>query len=153
MDEADDRNVDSILCVGDDSGNIHCFLDGSFPLGSFQFNTSNPTVSISKDSKEPIFFAHLSTSAGATDVPPAIVRLPLLRRRIVRDVARTSTSARELAWYVLRSVKEMRTTWYGSESQSGAREMGTKWVAALELKQKNQFGRTSLLCSQVDRHQ
>jgi anaphase-promoting complex subunit 4 len=143
LDEVDDRNIDSILCAGDDMGNIHCFLDGSFPLGTLLFNTNHATASLFKDPEKPIFFVHHRTDASATDVAPTLVKLPLLEGRIVRDVARTSSAVRELAWYIMRSVKEMRTAWFGSELQSGARELGPKWVKALEIKQKDQFGRKS----------
>jgi anaphase-promoting complex subunit 4 len=143
LDEVDDRNTDSILCVGDDMGNIHCFLDGSFPLGALSFNTNHATASLFKDSEKPMFFAHIRRGAQATDLVPTIVKLPLLESRVVRDVARTSSAVRELTWYIMRSLKEMRTSWFGSDFQSGARELGPKWIKTLEIKQKDQFGRTS----------
>ena len=39
-------------------------------------------------------------------------------------------------------VKEMRHVWFGSDTHAGARELGPKWIRALETKQKDQFGRT-----------
>jgi hypothetical protein len=62
--------------------------------------------------------------------------MPLLSTRKARDFARLSSTARELVWYLIRIVKEMREAWYGSENQTGARELGPKWVRALEAKQK-----------------
>lgn len=142
LDEVDDRNTNSILCAGDDMGNIHCFLDGSFPLGTFLFNTNFPIASIYKKPGEPTFSANLRTAEIGTFLAPTIVDMALLKRRSVRDVARTSSTARELTWYIMRCVKEMQKFWYGQDPQSGARTMGPKWVEALEKKQ-TQFGRTS----------
>jgi anaphase-promoting complex subunit 4 len=146
LDERDDRNDDSVLCACDDMGNVHCFLDGSFPLGTFPFNTNNATGSLFKDAKKPIFYTHIrSSSSSGTDLAPTIVKVPLLEQRIVRDVARTCSAAKELTWYVMRSIKEMRTAWCGSEYQNGAKEVGHKWIVTLETKQRDQFGRTSQL--------
>lgn len=142
LDEVDDRNTDSILCVGDDMGNIHCFLDGSFPLGTFLFNTNFPIASMYKKPDEPTFSINIRTAETGTCLAPTIIDMTLLKRRGVRDVARTSSTARELIWYIMRCVKEMQKFWYGQDLQSGAQTMGPKWVEALEKKQ-TQFGRTS----------
>ena len=142
LDEVDDRNTNSILCVGDDMGNIHCFLDGSFPLGTFLFNTNFPIASMYKKPDEPSFSINIRTAKTGTCLAPMIVDMALLKRRSVRDVARTSSTARELMWYIMRCVKEMQKFWYGQDLQGGARTMGPKWVEALEKKQ-TQFGRTS----------
>jgi len=142
LDEVDDRNTNSLLCAGDDMGNIHCFLDGSFPLGTFLFNTNFPIASLCKKSDEPTFSINIRTGETATCLAPTIVEMTLMKRRSVRDVARTSSTARELTWYIMRCVKEMQKFWYGQDLQCGARTMGPKWVEALEKKQ-TQFGRTS----------
>jgi anaphase-promoting complex subunit 4 len=142
LDEVDDRNTNSILCAGDDMGNIHCFLDGSFPLGTFLFNTNFPIASLYKKPDDPTFSINIRTAETGTCLAPTIVDMTLLKRRSVRDVARTSSTARELTWYIMRSVKEMQKFWYGQDLQGGARTMGPKWVEALEKKQ-TQFGRTS----------
>lgn len=123
-------------------GNIHCFLDGSFPLGTFLFNTNFPIASMYKKSDEPTFSINIRTAETGTCLAPTIVDMTLMRRRSVRDVARTSSTARELTWYIMRCVKEMQKFWYGQDLQGGARTMGPKWVEALEKKQ-TQFGRTS----------
>lgn len=68
------------------------------------------------------------------------MNLPLLQSRIVRDIARVTSSMRELMWYTMRVVKEMRAIWFGSDTNGGARELGPKWLRALETRQKNQFG-------------
>lgn len=141
LDEADDRNTNSILCAGDDMGNIHCFLDGSFPLGTLLFNTNFPIASLYKKPDEPTFSINIRTAETGTSLAPTIVDMTLLKGRNVRNVARTSSTARELTWYIMRCVKEMQKFWYGQDSQGSARTMGPKWVEALEKKQ-TQFGRT-----------
>lgn len=45
----------------------------------------------------------------------------------------------------MRVVKEMRSIWFGCETNSGAREWGPRWVRSLETKQKEQYGRKSAL--------
>ena len=142
LDEVDDRNMNSMLCAGDDMGNIHCFLDGSFPLGTFLFNTNFPIASMYKKPDEPTFSINIRTTEIGTCLAPTIVDMTLLKRRSVRDVARTCSTARELTWYIIRCVKEMQKFWYGQDLQGGARTMGPKWIEALEKKQ-TQFGRKS----------
>jgi len=137
--EADDRNTNSVLCAGDDMGNIHCFLDGSFPLGTFLFNTNFPIASMYKKPGEPTFSINIRTAETGTCLTPTVVDMSLLKRRSVRDVARTSSTARELTWYIIRCVKEMQKFWFGQDLQGGARTVGPKWVEALERKQ-TQFG-------------
>lgn len=123
-------------------GNIHCFLDGSFPLGTFLFNTNFPVASLHKKPDEPTFSINIRTAETGTCLAPTIVDMTLMKRRSIRDVARTSSTARELTWYIMRCVKEMQKFWYGQDLQGGARTMGPKWAEALEKKQ-TQFGRTS----------
>lgn len=142
LDEVDDRNTNGILCAGDDMGNIHCFLDGSFPLGTFLFNTNFPIATLCKKPDDPTFSVNIRTAETGTCLTPTIVDMTLMKRRGVRDVARTSSTARELTWYIMRCVKEMQKFWYGQDLQGGARTMGPKWVEALEKKQ-TQFGRMS----------
>lgn len=141
-DEADDRNTNSILCAGDDMGNIHCFLDGSFPIGTFLFNTNFPIANMYKKPDEPTFSINIRTAETGTCLAATVVDMALLKRRNVRDVARTSSTARELTWYIIRCVKEMQKFWFGQDLQGGARTVGPKWVGALEKKQM-QFGRRS----------
>lgn len=139
-----DANMNSILAIADDLGHIHCFLDGSFPLGAMQILPDASVTSVFKDPKLPVFLAHLQRSAensGRTDLQPVTIDVPLLKTRKPRDLANLSSTARELVWYVARVVKEMRAMWFGSDTFSGARELGPKWIRALESKQKDQFGR------------
>ncbi|KIK71029.1 hypothetical protein GYMLUDRAFT_150173 [Collybiopsis luxurians FD-317 M1] len=140
IDEVDDTNLDSILCVADRSGQIACFLDGTYPLGSFSLSKSKSTVaSLFKHPKCPILLVHPTYGESSTDLLPTHVSLSLLEERKVRDFARLSTSARELCWYVLRVIEEMRAAWLGSETATGARELGPKWIKAYEAKQRDQY--------------
>ncbi|KAJ7169881.1 anaphase-promoting complex, cyclosome, subunit 4-domain-containing protein [Mycena filopes] len=143
LDVADDANVDSILVATDDAGHIHCFLDGSYPLGPVALGPNLLIPSLFKMPKRPLFIAYpQETVQGAkrTDLSPVHVQLPMLDDRQVRDMARISSSSRELVWYCIRVVKEMRAVWFGSEMLSGARELGPKWIRALEKRQREQFG-------------
>lgn len=136
--------MNNLLVVADDLGNLHWFLDGSYPLGAVQLSPGASTASLFKDPKQPIFLAHPQKSvdnAIFTELRPISVELPLLKTRKPRDLAKLSSTTRELVWYVMRVVKEMRAVWFGSNTLSGARELGPKWIRALESKQKEQFGR------------
>lgn len=149
LDVADDANVDSILAVTDDTGRIHCFLDGSYYLGPISLGPNLLIPSLLKLPKLPVFVVHPQETVhgtNITDLPPVYVRLPMLEDRQIRDMARVSSSSRELVWYCMRVVKEMRAVWFGSESLTGARELGPKWIRALEKRQREQFGRR-LPCS------
>ncbi|KAJ7293596.1 anaphase-promoting complex, cyclosome, subunit 4-domain-containing protein [Mycena rebaudengoi] len=143
LDVADDANMDSILAVADNTGHVHFFLDGSYYLGPIALGPNVLLPSLYKHPKYPLFVAHpRRTFDGrlSTDLAPTYLRLSLLDDRRVRDMARLSSSSRELVWYCIRVVKEMRAGWFGSETFSGARELGPKWIRALEKKQREQFG-------------
>lgn len=148
LDPVDDANKNSLLAVADDLGHIHCFLDGCYPLGPILLAPPSSVSSLFKHPRRLSFFAHPrmpTTDTFLTDLFPITVRLPLLDQRNVRDLAKLSSTARELIWYAMRVVKEMRTIWFGSETLSGARELGPKWTQALEMKQRDQFGRKLFL--------
>ena len=143
LDEVDETNVNSILGVSDNQGNLHCFLDGSYSLGSISTEIKCSLMPVHRINQE-LYFAHTQTHDSGrifTSLQPAFIQVPLLKQRIVRDVARVSSSTRELVWYSIRLVKEMRAAWFGSETLSGARAQGPKWVRALEVRQRDQFGR------------
>ncbi|KAG5652103.1 hypothetical protein H0H81_006323, partial [Sphagnurus paluster] len=142
-DGADETSINSLLVISDDEGHLHCFLDGSFPLGTINLGSDLCAKSLFKDPKRPAFFAHLSTtpdSIAGTFLEPTVADIPLLGERHPRDLAKLSSTARELTWYTMRVIKEMHTTWFGSEAFSGARDIGPKWIQALEAKQKDQYG-------------
>ncbi|EMD42038.1 hypothetical protein CERSUDRAFT_42528 [Gelatoporia subvermispora B] len=142
LDEDDNLNLDSVLAVSLDSGHLHCFVDGSFPLGAIALPDNHSVVSLVKT--QDLLCAHLAPSdslqPSSVALHPCIIQVPHLTQRALRDVARVSSSARELTWYTMRVVKEMRATWFGSESQGGVRELGPKWMRALEKRQKEDFG-------------
>ncbi|EPT04312.1 hypothetical protein FOMPIDRAFT_125581 [Fomitopsis schrenkii] len=140
LDEADLTNMDSVLAVADDAGHLHCFLDGSYPLGIIaSMAPCIASMSLAKDND--LLFAHPRfTDPKMTSLRPAVIHLPYLRRRALRDVARVSSSVRELVWYAMRVIKDMRAAWFGGEAQSGARELGPKWIRALETRMKDEFG-------------
>lgn len=143
-DGAGDGNLDSILAIADDLGHVRCFLDGTYPLGAIALSPETSTPSVFKHPKHPIFLAHsqkLIDNTVTTELQPTVIELPLLRTRKPRDLAKLSSVTRELVWYTIRVVKEMRAVWFGSDSSSGARELGPKWIRALETKQRDQFGR------------
>ena len=137
--------MDSVLAVADDAGHLHCFLDGSYPLGIIAAMAPCITsMSLAKD--EDMLFAHPRfTDPKMTSLRPAVIHLPYLQQRTLRDVARVSSSVRELVWYAMRVVKDMRAAWFGGEAQSGARELGPKWIRALETRMKDEFGRRCIL--------
>lgn len=145
LDEVDLTNMDSVLAVADDAGHLHCFLDGSYPLGIIAaMAPCIASMSLAKDND--LLFAHPRfTDPKMTSLRPAVIHLPYLRRRALRDVARVSSSVRELVWYAMRVVKDMRAAWFGGDAQSGARELGPKWIRALESRMKEEFGRECIL--------
>ena len=151
-DDAGDANVNSMLAIADDMGHVQCFLDGSYPLGTIPLRPGTSTPSLFKHPKHPIFLAHpqkCTKNAVTTELQPTVIELPLLRTRKPRDLAKLSSTTRELVWYATRVVREMRAVWFGSDIFSGARELGPKWIRALETKQKDQFGRE---CGSCDRY-
>ena len=144
LDEIDDANVNSILVVSDDAGSIYTFLDGSYPLGVIELGSPCSVLSLHKH-EDAALFLHTqilaSNNIRYTATRPTTIQVPFLGPRFHRDLARASSTCRELAWYAMRVVKEMRAAWFGSQSQTGARELGPNWVKILERKQKEQFGR------------
>lgn len=145
LDEADTSNLDSVLMVVDNFGRIFSYLDGHFPLGFIALGNEADFVSAVKHPSRPLFIGQprvMSKGSTQINLTPAIVEMPLLSQRKSRDLAKLSTTAREIVWYIMRSVKEMREAWCGSETNAGARELGPKWVKSLETKQREQYGRT-----------
>ena len=130
--KSDDPKVNSILVVSDDTGYMHCFLDGTYPLGAIFVRARSMTASLWKDLSNPVFFAHQCSQTGGTTLHPTRVELPLLSVRIPRDMARISTTARELLWYTMRVLDEMHVAWLGSGTQIGAREPGIRWLKSLD---------------------
>ncbi|KAG7099237.1 hypothetical protein E1B28_001101 [Marasmius oreades] len=143
VDEVDETNVNSLLTAAGSNGDIHFFLDGAYPIGAVVLGAKTSITTLFKDPKLPVIYVHPQVSVAAknlTDLRPTIIHLPLLEQRDVRDFAKLSTTARELAWYIMRVINEMRSAWMGSETSSGARELGPRWLRALVTKQREQFG-------------
>lgn len=129
--------------MSDDDGQVHIFLQGCYPLGSFLVADKSTTTSLLKSSTSSTMFAHQLrdiNGMNATSSVPSTVRLPLLDKRMPMDVAKASTVARELLWYIIRVVDEMRTAWQGSNTQTSARDQGAKWLRSLEALQDNKLG-------------
>ena len=146
MDEIDDSNENSLLVVGNDMGYLNCFLDGSFPLGSISLGEGLAVSSLTKHPTCPVLHAHLFNPSSSNPsmnilLRPVVVTIPLLERRQLRDLAKLSSTTRELVWYVICVVQEMHIVWCGSGASSGAQELGSRFIQALESKQKEQFGR------------
>ncbi|PFH54494.1 hypothetical protein AMATHDRAFT_134140 [Amanita thiersii Skay4041] len=138
--DMEESSINSILVASDDSGGLHCFLDGTFQLGPVSLRAQLTISSLTKLSGRPVFLAHLLDEASRTDLKPSLVELPLLSGQKFRNLAMLSSTARELVWYIMRAVKEMKTLWFGGETVNGARELGPKWVRGLEEKQREQYG-------------
>ncbi|CAK5280536.1 unnamed protein product [Mycena citricolor] len=144
LDVVEEPNTGSLLAVSDSSGYVHFFLDGSYHLGAIFVGSVANIPALSKISTRPLFVSHSQISVNKdvqrTELLPRFIEMPTLEERHTRDMARLSTSARELVWYCMRAVKDMRTSWFGSDMLSGAREIGPKWIQALEKRQRDQFG-------------
>ncbi len=143
-DEQDDTNTNSILAVADTLGFVHMYLEGTYRMGPVYIPRGKHFPRSFYKHRE-YFFPHIGpitpNSDGAVGLFPHIIKLPYLPGRHLRDVARASTAALDLLSYALRVVKDMRAVWFGSETQVGARELGPKWVQALNSRQATAFGR------------
>ncbi|KAG9314377.1 anaphase-promoting complex, cyclosome, subunit 4-domain-containing protein [Chiua virens] len=137
------EDEDSLLTMVDGRGVLHCFLDGSHFLGSVALPDGLPSVTSFKHPSKPLIFLHpqpLNSDLLLTGMQPLVVDIPLLATPRVRDFARLSSAARELTWYLMRVINEVRDGWFGSESFTGARDIGIKWVQALERRLREQYG-------------
>ena len=132
LEDSNKSDDSTILVVSDDTGRIHCFLDGSYPLGAILIREDSTTSSLRSDPQNPVFFAHQRSRVCGTTLIPTHVELPLLSTRIPRDLAKTSTTARELLWYAMRVLNEIHVVWFGSGAQIGAREPGIRWLKLLD---------------------
>jgi len=134
----DNFTTKTILLATDNHGHVFPFLDGLYPLGVISFGFEY-LLGLAKHQSKYIFTGQPNFKLGSvmqTWIKPTTFTLPLLATRKARDLAKLSSTTRELMWYLVRVVKEMKDSWCGSESQTGAREFGMKWIRALEEKQK-----------------
>ena len=135
----DNLTLRSILLAVDNKGHIFPFLDGIYPLGIISVGKECGFLEFVKHPSRHTFMGQIQYTLGSstrTELKPMILTMPLLSTRKARDLAKLSSTAKELVWYLIRVVKEMREAWYGSESQTGAREFGPRWIRGLEAKQK-----------------
>ncbi|KAF9229304.1 hypothetical protein BS17DRAFT_689834 [Gyrodon lividus] len=133
---------DSILALIDGRGVLHCFLDGSYFIGSVTPTDGLRSATLFKHPHEPLLLLHPQNSDSdplSTGMQPLSVDIPLLATAQVRDFARLSSAARELTWYIMRVINEVRESWFGWESITGARDIGIKWVQALERRLREQY--------------
>ncbi|KAF9241365.1 anaphase-promoting complex, cyclosome, subunit 4-domain-containing protein, partial [Melanogaster broomeanus] len=137
------EDEDSLLALIDKRGVLHCFLDGSYFIGSITLADGLPSATLFKHPSEPLLLLHPQNPDSdqlVTGVQPLSVDIPLLATTKVRDFARLSSAARELTWYIMRVFNEVRESWFGSASLTGARDIGLKWVQALERRLREQYG-------------
>lgn len=136
-------NYDSMVVAADDHCQCHFFLDATYPLGSFSVGEveNGMTAYISSLTPAPvgeITFYHTSYQVGdkvMTSTVPRLADLAPLRSPQTREVAKASSAARDLAWYMLRAMDEMRNTWIG-EQGDGAHAIGPKWIKEIETRQR-----------------
>lgn len=131
----------------DNAGQIHSFWDGSYSLGVVRLATGYTAKTIAKHPSQSVLYVNTmkvdSVKSEATTLVPITMKLPLMDDKMTRKVAETSTTARELVWYTMRTVKEMRKAWFGGDGSDGAREANASWVRSFHERQA-QFGR--MLC-------
>jgi anaphase-promoting complex subunit 4 len=151
-------NYDSLVIAADDQNRCHFFMDATYPLGSVTIGevvegVTCQVASLINLSSRSTVLTHVTYQIheqGNTNLVPVAVDLTALRSIHAREVAKASSAARELAWYMLRVLEEMRTTWIGSsEHGEGARNLGPKWVKELEAKQRAHGDGNSLFWSDI----
>lgn len=149
-------NYDSLVIAADDKCRCHFFMDATYPLGSLAIGqivggVTCQIVSLMSLPFRSAILAHVTYQVheqGNTNLVPVAADLTALRSPHAREVAKASSAARELAWYMLRVVDEMRSTWVGCHEQGeGARTLGPKWIKEIEAKQRAHGDGKSLLLS------
>ncbi|KAF8591837.1 hypothetical protein K439DRAFT_607086 [Ramaria rubella] len=138
-------NYDSLVIATDNQCRCHFFMDATYPLGSVAIGevvdgVSCDVASLMKPQYQPKILAHVTYhlhEQGNTNLVPLCVDITALQSSQAREVAKVSSAARELAWYMLRVVEEMRITWMGSNEQGeGAHAIGPRWVEEVKDKQR-----------------
>ena len=147
LDVRDLTNVDSILVVVDSTGRVHLFLDGTYPLGAYYVHPSYTPASVFKPTLRNQLFvnARISTAGSVVhNLVPLGINLPLLDSKSTRQIAENSTTAKELVWYTMRVIKDMKRLWLGADGHDGARVMCPNWAKGLEDRQVK-FNRKSMV--------
>ncbi|KAF9044704.1 hypothetical protein BDZ89DRAFT_1155514 [Hymenopellis radicata] len=142
-DDTDDSNVNSVMILLTDMGHLVTYYEGVYSSGWVKTHFKLSPLSMYKHPHRPTFYAHSHAVSGddvSTTIVPVLCDIPILTGRRVRDMASLSTICKDLAWHLLRVVKEMRTSWFGSDTTVAARELGPKWIRALDAKQKEHVG-------------
>ncbi|KAL5495217.1 hypothetical protein ACEPAI_680 [Sanghuangporus weigelae] len=141
LDEKDSTNVDSLLVAADSSGQIYCFLDGSYPLGAISLGPGCEAKTIMKDNEADTLLVHAEFRPQDTRTPvlnnvfPLVIQVPLLNAKSTRLIAENCSAARELAWYTVRVVKEMKRAWFGGDGHAGARDFNANYIRGLQERQ------------------
>lgn len=146
LDVRDLTNVDSILVVVDSTGHIHLFLDGTYPMGAYYVHPSYMPSTVFKSALRNQLFVNARISTADSDrhnLLPLGITLSLLDNKSTRRIAENSTTAKELLWYTMRVIKDMRRLWFGTDGHDGARVMCSNWAKGLEERQLK-FNRTSV---------
>ncbi|KAF8308028.1 hypothetical protein DL93DRAFT_2087426 [Clavulina sp. PMI_390] len=147
-------NSESLLVVGDSSGYLHFLMDGHYSLGTYNIDISCQPLSIyalpdppynPNIEMPPELQLFLTAQIGgappnhyqSTNTRALNLKLPLLRLPWTRQLARSSTTLRALLLYSNATIREMRDSWWGSDTREPARNLGRKWVTHLEQLSSN----------------
>lgn len=148
LDEKDVTNVDSLLVAADNAGQIYCFLDGSYPLGAVSLGSGCEAKTIMKNNEANTLLVHAEFRPQDTRTPvlnnvfPLEIEVPLLNAKSARLVAENCSAARDLAWYTIRVLREMKRIWFGGDGHAGARDFNANYIRGLQERQAR-FDRTS----------
>ncbi|KAG6335275.1 hypothetical protein ID866_3804 [Astraeus odoratus] len=134
---------DSLLVLSDAKGGLHLFLDGCYFIGSISLTGGLPCTFAYKHPSQPLLLLHPGDPTRdllSVGIQPLSVSIPLLDTPTVRDFARLSSTARELMMYIMTALDEMREGWFGSATVTSPKEIGKKWVQALQKKLSEEYG-------------
>jgi anaphase-promoting complex subunit 4 len=145
LDIADATNLDSLLIVCDASGSIHAFLDGSYSLGAVTLSGQVASSLYKPAGSHQLFVNTVETGINKSAIiHPMFLHYPELERPVARQLAQLSSSARELVWYMKQLLRDLRSIWFGRDNKPGARDMGPKWLMALDDKIRRHGDRRQL---------
>jgi anaphase-promoting complex subunit 4 len=141
-DAIDEANAESILAVADSDATLHLFLDGCFPLGSIALPSGSSVHSIYKHHQRPDFLVilqyHAQHSHLSTPLRPIQINIPILQDRMIRDFAKLSSTAKELAYFAYRVMQEMDRLYMENEfPDGGVGIVGKLWLDAIAEKHQD----------------
>ncbi|KAI6031817.1 anaphase-promoting complex, cyclosome, subunit 4-domain-containing protein [Pisolithus microcarpus] len=139
------RKIDeeSLLVLADRSGGFHLFLAGTYCLGTITLPEGHPPLFLYKHPNQPVLLFHSKSPDGglfSVGIQPMLINIPLLGTPAVREFARLSSAACELTRYIMNVLDEVKESWLGSASVTGAREIGKMWIGSLEKRLKEEYG-------------